>query len=212
MYTLYWIKNTECKDPSSEGYIGITRQTLQKRFEDHKNNHKNKHLKNRCRQSDTTILPLVENLTKDEARELESKYRPKENIGWNIAKGGDIPPSREGKVSKKSLLKGENRTEEQIKGHKLQSEKMKQLWANNNYTNRKKKVSLKERSFNCPVCGNIKVTRSDNAKYCSRKCASVTNKDPNKRKIIAEKAKERWKDTEFKNTISKRIRESLKGF
>lgn len=210
MYTLYWIKNTEYKNPLTEGYIGITKQTLHKRFEDHKNNHKNKHLKNRCRQSNTFILPLAENLSKSEAQELELKYRPKENIGWNIAKGGDIPPSRKGKVSKKSLLKGEDRTAKQIRGHKLQSEKMKELWAKGNYVNKKKKMSLKERSFNCPVCNNIKITRSDKAKYCSIKCASVTNKNPDKRKIIAEKTRERWKNVEFKNTVSQKIRESLK--
>jgi hypothetical protein len=209
MYTLYWIKNSDCEDPFKHGYIGITKQSLDERFSDHKNNHKNKHLKNRCRQSTTTIFSLFENLSREEAQKLESQYRPEENIGWNIAKGGDIPPSRKGKVSKKSLLKGENRTPEQIKGHKLQSEAMKKRWAEGKYANKKKKISMKERSFNCLICGVAKTTRSQTAKYCSTKCSAITNKDPNKRKLIAEKMKKRWKSAEYKEKVSESIRKAL---
>jgi predicted GIY-YIG superfamily endonuclease len=209
MYTLYWIKNCNCEDPFKHGYIGITKQSLNERFLDHKNNHKNKYLKNRCRQSDTTIVSLFENLSKDDAQKLEFKYRPEENIGWNINKGGDLPPCRKGKVSEKSLLRGENRTQKQIKGHQLQSETMKKHWAEGRYVNKKKKVSKKERSFNCLVCGVAKTTRSQTAKYCSRKCSAVTNKDPTKRKLIAEKAKKRWESAKYKEKVSESIRKTL---
>ena len=45
MYKIYWIKYSEYTDPKIEGYIGLTSQSLEKRFNDHKHNNKNKHLK-----------------------------------------------------------------------------------------------------------------------------------------------------------------------
>ena len=46
MYKLYWIKYSHHLDPFIDGYIGITSQSIEKRFGDHKYNNKNKHLKN----------------------------------------------------------------------------------------------------------------------------------------------------------------------
>ena len=73
MYKLYWIKTNDCNDPRKEGYIGITSQSLEKRFSNHRHNTKNSHLRNRCRQPETHIVLLVENLTKEEAKKLGIK-------------------------------------------------------------------------------------------------------------------------------------------
>ena len=106
MYKIYWIKYPEHTDPFSDGYIGLTSQDLDKRFNEHKHNNKNKHLKNRCRKEKVEIKCLLENLSQEEAKKIEEIYRPNENIGWNINKGGTKPPSKLGwKPSEETLRK-----------------------------------------------------------------------------------------------------------
>ena len=110
-YCLYWIHYPDQLSPESEGYIGIT-SDFSKRIQTHSRYTKYAHVKNRI-DSGAIATILQENLTKEQAEALEAKYRPDENIGWNIAKGGNIPPSRKGKVSPKAALKGDDRTEAQ---------------------------------------------------------------------------------------------------
>ena len=105
-----------------EGYIGITRD-FDKRIQTHSKYTKYAHIKNRI-DSGAIATILYENLTKEQAEHIERIHRPEENIGWNIAKGGNIPPSRNGRVSPKPLLKGDNRTDKQKAGSKLRSKKL----------------------------------------------------------------------------------------
>lgn len=107
-YCLYWIHYPEHTSPESEGYIGITKD-FDKRILTHSSRVKSAHIKNRINSGAIPTI-LHEGLTKEQAEQLEEKYRPSENIGWNIAKGGNIPPSRKGKISPKTLLKGDDRT------------------------------------------------------------------------------------------------------
>lgn len=205
MYKLYWIKYPEHQDPQSEGYIGITSQTIENRFTDHKHNNKNKHLKNRCRQENVEIICLKDNLEKEEARLLEEKYRPSENIGWNINKGGDLPPSRKGKPSPKSLLKGDDRTEKQKQGSKKRSEKIK---GNNFSGQRKNRVDYTKPCENCKKIFNPGYEHK--RKYCCIKCAVETrNKSQEYRNKLAEKTKQNWKNPEYKMRISDLIKKSL---
>lgn len=95
--TVYWIHYKEHTDPKSEGYVGITSQDPKKRFRDHGCG-KNIHLRNRCKQTFTTLTTLHENLSLEDAKKIEREYRPQENIGWNTAIGGGIPPSLKGRV------------------------------------------------------------------------------------------------------------------
>jgi hypothetical protein len=121
-YCLYWIHYPDQKSPDIEGYIGIS-SDFNTRIKTHSRYTKYAHIKNRI-DSGAIATILQENLTKEQAESLEYKYRPEENIGWNIAKGGNIPPSRKGKVSAKCLLTGNMRTEKQKAGSIKQSEKM----------------------------------------------------------------------------------------
>lgn len=188
MYKLYWIKYQECQNPFEEGYIGITSQTIEKRFDNHKYNTKNKHLKNRCRQENVKIVCLFDNLDQQQARILEEQYRPKENIGWNINKGGDLPPSRKGKVSPNSTLKGINRTEKQKTSDKKHSERMK---GNNSSGKRKNKVDYTKSCENCATIFNPGYEYK--RKYCCIKCATETrNKNPEYIKKLSQKTKEQW--------------------
>jgi predicted GIY-YIG superfamily endonuclease len=206
MYKIYWIKYSHYSDPKTEGYIGLTSQNIEDRLKEHKYNNKNKLLKNRCKKENVEIVCLHENLSKEEAKLLEEKYRPSENIGWNINKGGDMPPSRIGKQSPKSLLRGDFRTEKQKEASKRRSEKIK---GNNFSGQRKNKIIHK---MNCECCG-VEFTFKDISKprkYCSIKCAvKKRNENIEYKKIISKKAKERWQNSEFKMRVSESIRKSL---
>lgn len=122
-YCLYWIHYPEQSSPESEGYIGIT-SDFSKRIQTHSRYTKYAHIKNRI-ESGAIATILQENLTKEQAESLETQYRPEENIGWNIAKGGNIPPSRLGKVSPKVILTGDDRTEKQKLAAEKHSTRMK---------------------------------------------------------------------------------------
>jgi hypothetical protein len=105
-----------------EGYVGIT-SDFSKRIQTHSKYTKYAHIKNRI-DSGAIATILYDSLTKVEAENLEWLHRPEENIGWNIAKGGNIPPSRKGKVSPKAKLTGDNRTEKQKQGSIKQAAKL----------------------------------------------------------------------------------------
>jgi len=122
-YCLYWIHYPHQTDPNSEGYIGIT-SDFANRMATHSKYAKYKHIYNRI-QSGAVSEILRENLTKEEAELLEAKVRPTENIGWNLAAGGNIPPSRKGKVSPKTLLTGEDRSTKQSMASLNHSSRMK---------------------------------------------------------------------------------------
>jgi predicted GIY-YIG superfamily endonuclease len=128
-YCLYWIHYPDQTDPKSEGYIGIT-SDFSSRMATHSKYAKYKHIYNRI-QSGAIPEILWRDLSKEEAERLEEQMRPNENIGWNLAKGGNIPPSRKGKVSAKSLLKGDDRTENQISAALKHSNRMKGRTAHN---------------------------------------------------------------------------------
>ena len=167
MYKIYWIKLPEHYNPFKEGYIGITSQSLEKRFKEHKHNTKNKHLKNRCRQDNVEIVCLFENLDSHDAKRMEFFMRPEENIGWNINKGGDIPPSRKGKTSVKSKLKGDERTEKQ----KIAAQKHSERMQGNNSSGKRKKRVVHERY--CENCNTHFIAKEKRTKYCSIKCAAI---------------------------------------
>lgn len=79
MTCLYWIYNDDCKDPKSDGYIGIT-ENIEKRFKQHLS-------RNERIPKDAKYKILYEG-SREECFNLESEYRPTKCIGWNSAAGG----------------------------------------------------------------------------------------------------------------------------
>lgn len=85
------------------GYIGISKNfniRMQQHF--YKNN-KNKHLSNAINKYGNSVFKriLLANLDKELAELCEEMLRPLPNIGWNITKGGGIPPNPKGKKRSK---------------------------------------------------------------------------------------------------------------
>lgn len=119
-YTVYWIRYDAHDDPFNEGYVGITKQ-LDQRMKEHRHN---KILGSRLKKG-AKFEVLYENLDKEEACKIEEKYRPIERIGWNVNRGGNIPPSQLGKSYEGQLRKGEDRTEAQKRASSIHSKRMK---------------------------------------------------------------------------------------
>lgn len=114
MAEVYWIRLPEHKEIKSEGYVGVS-QNSTKRINKHfymleNNCHENIHLTRAYNKYDTLVKEIV--LIGDESYcyEIENTLRPKYNIGWNIAPGGDKPP-----LSVKGRGKGRKLSEEHRK-------------------------------------------------------------------------------------------------
>lgn len=96
MQYLYWVHNTNDTEPLCEGYIGITK---------HPDVRKSAH-KKRFPGLKFTVLETRE--TREEIKTLERQYRPSNNIGLNIAKGGagsDMKPETREKIRQTMLAK-----------------------------------------------------------------------------------------------------------
>ena len=205
MYKVYWIKYPNYTNPKEEGYIGITSQTIQKRFLDHKLNKKNKLLANRCKKEDVEVICLHDGLSKEQARLMEESYRPTEDIGWNINKGGDLPPSRKGKISPKSTLTGDKRTERQKEASQKHSQRM---MGTNHSGMRKHKVDHSKPCENCGIVFNPGYEKRK--KYCCIKCAvEKRNTSQDYRNKLKEATTKRWQNDEYKMRVSELIRKSL---
>jgi predicted GIY-YIG superfamily endonuclease len=100
-YSVYHITtNPGCGELLNYGYIGITKNP-ELRFSQHgwKRKNTNKHLRNAIVKYKDSIkfVILADGLDYEAACLLEEMLRPEENMGWNIAKGGSVPPSPKGK-------------------------------------------------------------------------------------------------------------------
>jgi len=97
-YSLYWIRMPDHNDIRFDGYVGISNNPI-RRFDEHKKmNRSNCILYNALNKySDDIIFEVVrENLTIEQAKDIEKELRPQQRIGWNIAVGGSVPPSNAG--------------------------------------------------------------------------------------------------------------------
>lgn len=100
----------------SEGYIGITTKTPRERFLCHKSDAKlgkTTILSNAIRKYGKGIIvtAILEGNT-EYCLDVESKLRNQERIGWNIVKGGGIPPVHKNHTeeSKRKIGEGARRT------------------------------------------------------------------------------------------------------
>ena len=96
---VYWYHLPEHVDISKEGYVGVTCD-LKHREATHKRYSKSFsiHLRNAFKvYGDKVIKTIVCVTSKEHAYWLESSLRPNENTGWNIAKGGGLPPDCTGR-------------------------------------------------------------------------------------------------------------------
>lgn len=96
MAEVYWIRLAEHTDVFTQGYVGVTSKTSSERFKYHVmlsnrarvGQSKSVVHKEMNRWRDKIILETLVICEDSYAYELESKLRPSQNIGWNVAQGG----------------------------------------------------------------------------------------------------------------------------
>lgn len=127
IYVLYWIHKPEQHDPFSEGYIGIS-SNLKSRVEYHRK-YANSVVGKAMRKygDDIIIETLYVDLSEQNAKSLEEEFRPHDKIGWNLVKGGGLPPSRKNAdfAGTKNKYVGDMRTDLQKNASEKHSIRMK---------------------------------------------------------------------------------------
>lgn len=136
MYCVYWIRQEDHTDIDSEGYVGITKD-----FSERMKHHR---LSKRFDWDHILIEIVQDDLSQEQALNLEFELRPTENIGWNRQRGGfigvdstwyDIEQNRQ----RHSIATSEatKRAIELKDSRKARSERAKLNWINNreNYKN-----------------------------------------------------------------------------
>lgn len=102
MAVVYWIHLPEHNDMFSEGYVGVSNNS-RKRYKQHftlmeNEKHENVHLLRAYKKYGTVFeYSIILEAEEEYCYDIERKLRPTKDIGWNIAEGGNKPPSMKGR-------------------------------------------------------------------------------------------------------------------
>lgn len=94
---VYWIHLLKHNNIYEEGYVGIT-SDYNNRLSSHLTNKRKTHFKfaiNKYGWENLNKQIIYNNISLEDALEIERIYRPKQNIGWNSQKGGEIGVEKE---------------------------------------------------------------------------------------------------------------------
>jgi hypothetical protein len=96
---VYWIRAQHHSDITSEGYVGVSKNSQKRWLYGHKWSHSkarhdNQHLSSAINKYGWDLLVKTVVLIGEETYcyEIERKLRPSEGIGWNLSVGGHKPP------------------------------------------------------------------------------------------------------------------------
>jgi hypothetical protein len=110
---VYWIREKDHKDIYTEGYVGITKKSLDERVKEHRKNKGNSIVAGKLRTNKDLIWTVVHEVeTLEEVLALEAYYRPTQFIGWNMQKGGEIGVEPEWYYHPENSLKHSMKTSE----------------------------------------------------------------------------------------------------
>lgn len=113
MMIVYWIGEKEHSDLYTQGYIGITKKALKERVREHKKNKGNSIVAGKLRNHADLIWSVIHEVSSlEEALALEANYRPKQNIGWNLQRGGEIGVEPEWYADQTNSLRHSKKTSE----------------------------------------------------------------------------------------------------
>jgi len=90
-YFLYWYHRLIHTDIFLRGYVGVS-NNLKRRDWQHRNRNENPHLTSAFAAYDDIVCDVIMGDTEADCYDMENYFRPRENIGWNIAIGGGKPP------------------------------------------------------------------------------------------------------------------------
>ena len=84
---VYWIHLPEHTDVFTEGYVGVSKYP-ERRLTEHKKFKRNSHLTYAFKKYKNIVHTILLQGPEDYCFEIETKLRPTEEIGWNLAVGG----------------------------------------------------------------------------------------------------------------------------
>jgi group I intron endonuclease len=90
---VYWIHHKDHTDMFSQGYIGVS-SNVKKRWYDHNHKPSNAHLQNAINKYgwDSLVKEVLLVANKAYCLMVESQLRSTDSTGWNVVKGGGMPP------------------------------------------------------------------------------------------------------------------------
>jgi group I intron endonuclease len=161
MYSVYHIG---ISPELNTGYIGITKNTVE-RFSQHgwKRKKSNRHLQFAFKKYGDQVFKrvLLSNLDKELAELCEEMLRPEPEIGWNIVKGGGVPPSPKGKVRSAehcaNIAKAKTGNKNPMFGKKIIFSETHRARLSEASKNRKntKLIGVKRKVVECPHCHKL---------------------------------------------------------
>lgn len=92
---LYHIRRDIHNNDLTKGYIGISEQP-ERRWKEHQRS-TNQHLKRALEKYNDIQMVIITKGNEDEMKRMEEYLRPRNKIGWNLVKGGGLPPVMKGK-------------------------------------------------------------------------------------------------------------------
>lgn len=113
VYSVYWLHLDSHTDPKTQGYIGITKGTPERRFTSHKSRSKynpdfNVYKAFNKYGIENIRMTVLCKTTKEHARWTETDLRSEPFTGWNMARGGvvgpEIPKEVRAEAAKKRAL------------------------------------------------------------------------------------------------------------
>lgn len=79
----------------TKGYIGVSKHP-RRRWVEHRSRKSNAHVTNAFNMYDDIVYDVISEGSIEEILRMEEWLRPNNQIGWNIEKGGSLPPSHKG--------------------------------------------------------------------------------------------------------------------
>lgn len=196
-HIVYWARLSASVDIYNEGYVGISSNSLQERKKSHykaarSSKSENLHFHNALNKyGDEVVWSVIHSgLSSDEAFELEAKYRPKINIGWNSDKGGVSAISSEWYENEDNREKHKQRTSEATKlkiaekdTPEARSQRARNVWKNSEYRESRKGEIAGEKNPNYgkyglehPAAGHVK-TKAGRKSISEANRARVVSKE-----------------------------------
>lgn len=195
--SVYWIHHPEHTDIFTQGYVGVSKR-FERRIWEHLKLNQNRYLKNAIKKYgwDNLIKEKVLIAEESYCLDIESKLRPNDKMGWNLVKGGGMPPITKWNLGKKGLHIAWNKGKKQSEELKQKvSESVRKLWENPEY---RKNMSEAHKGKKSPMEGKKhsketieKIRMAKIGKSSKKKGISMS--DEAKNKLLSTMASQSWK-------------------
>lgn len=200
--SVYWLRCKDHTDMFTQGYIGVS-NNVERRLNQHKIRNENPLLKRAIKKHgwDNLVKQILVISDKNYCLGIEAQLRPSEKIGWNITKGGGMPPISLWRKGLKMTPEEIAKMSERLKGRTVWNKGISMPEA----TRIKLSVALIGRK-----CWNKGIETSQEAK-AKQSLAKIGKPSPRKGVVLSAETKQKISDShKGKTTITDEGREALR--